>query len=602
MRTRRSADARCANGGICCCRRCRRCRRASAGSARARSTTSARGSTFRPPTRGASRRSTRCCRRRRVRARVLHVCDDIACRCKGAEELIARARGAVGPAGRRRAGAHVAAHPVSRLVRSRAGAHADRGRRAPVEHALGAVTVEDAVGALRAETVPARSAAGVPQQGEPGASPARRVGAVDPTSLDAYRARGGYRGAAAGASRSGRGRVIRELKTRTSWGAAARRSRPAEVGGGRRAARASALSHLQRRRVRARHVQGPRAARRRPVRDRRGDDDRRVRDRLRARLPLHSRRVPARRASDRQHAIEVARLHGFLGDEILGAGFQFDIEIRRGAGAYICGEETAIFNSIEGYRGEPRNKPPFPVERGLFGLPTVVNNVETLVNVLVVLRNGGAEFAQIGTEQSTGTKLFCLCGARRRPGVYEVPFGETLRELIELAGGVPDGHTLQAVLLGGAAGGVRRSRSSSTCRSRSRARARPRRRSAPGVMVAFDETVDMRDILLRIAAFFRDESCGQCVPCRVGTVRQEEALRADRRRARPAARSPRRSRCSTKSERACGTRRSAGSARRRTARSSRRSTSWACSKEERWPDPDRRAERTVTIDDRRHRR
>ena len=122
--------------------------------------------------------------------------------------------------------------------------------------------------------------------------------------------------------------------------------------------------------------------------------------------------------------------------DILGSGFAFDIELRRGAGAYICGEETALFESIEGKRGEPRNKPPFPVEVGLFGKPTVVNNVETLANVPLLLRMGGEAYAAIGTEGSTGPKLFCLSGHVARPGTYEVEFGATLRDLIELAGGV----------------------------------------------------------------------------------------------------------------------------------------------------------------------
>ena len=138
---------------------------------------------------------------------------------------------------------------------------------------------------------------------------------------------------------------------------------------------------------------------------------------------------------------------------MLGEGFAFDIEIRKGAGAYICGEETAIFNSIEGFRGEPRNKPPFPVVAGLFQKPTVINNVETLVNVLDVLAGGGPAYAATGTEASTGTKLFCVSGNVNVPGVYEVPFGTTLGELLDLAGGLPEGRSLQTVLLGGAAGG-----------------------------------------------------------------------------------------------------------------------------------------------------
>jgi NADH-quinone oxidoreductase subunit F len=151
-------------------------------------------------------------------------------------------------------------------------------------------------------------------------------------------------------------------------------------------------------------------------------------------------------------AIDRARARGLLGNDVMGQGLRFDIEIRKGGGAYICGEETAIFNSIEGFRGEPRNKPPFPVQAGLFGKPTLVNNVETLVNVLDIVLEGGPAYARIGTAQSTGPKLFCVCGRVERPGVYEVPFGASVRHLLDLAGGVAAGRSLQAILLGGAAG------------------------------------------------------------------------------------------------------------------------------------------------------
>ncbi len=213
-------------------------------------------------------------------------------------------------------------------------------------------------------------------------------------------------------------------------------------------------------------------------------------------------------------------------DEFQAAGLlesSCPIEIRRGAGAYICGEETALFNSIEGYRGEPRNKPPYPTEVGLFGRPTVVNNVETLANIPRILLMGGEEFARIGTERSSGPKLFCLSGHLARPGVYEAPFGITVRGLIELAGGVAGTGRLQAVLVGGAAGAF----------------LAPNELDAPftfegmraigatvgsAVVIPFDDSVDLGSILLRIAEFFRHESCGQCVPCRVGTVRQHELL------------------------------------------------------------------------------
>jgi NADH-quinone oxidoreductase subunit F len=204
---------------------------------------------------------------------------------------------------------------------------------------------------------------------------------------------------------------------------------------------------------------------------------------------------------------------------------ELDIEIRRGAGAYICGEETALFESIEGKRGEPRNKPPFPVEVGLFGRPTAINNVETLVNVLLIVgEEGGAQaFRAIGTEGSTGPKLFCVSGNVVRPGLYEVAFGTTLRELLDLAGGVTAGRSLKAVLLGGAAGVFVGPDALDTPLTFEGTRAIGATIGS-GVVMAFDETADMVGALRRIAQFFRDESCGQCVPCRVGTVRQEELL------------------------------------------------------------------------------
>jgi NADH-quinone oxidoreductase subunit F len=225
-----------------------------------------------------------------------------------------------------------------------------------------------------------------------------------------------------------------------------------------------------------------------------------------------------------QNAIDSAKRRGFLGENVMGEGFNFDIEIRRGAGAYICGEETALFNSIEGLRGEPRNKPPFPTQAGLFRRPTLVNNVETFANVLDIVQHGGPAYAAIGTQGSTGTKLFCLSGRVNEPGVYEVPFGATLRQLIDLAGGVPGERPIQAVLLGGAAGSFVTPDELDMPLTFEGTRAAGVSLGS-GVIMVFDDTVDMKDTLLRIAAFFRDESCGQCVPCRIGTVRQEEALR-----------------------------------------------------------------------------
>ncbi|MHB8469726.1 MAG: NADH-ubiquinone oxidoreductase-F iron-sulfur binding region domain-containing protein [Gaiellaceae bacterium] len=203
-----------------------------------------------------------------------------------------------------------------------------------------------------------------------------------------------------------------------------------------------------------------------------------------------------------EQAFAQARGAGLLGGE------GFDLELRIGAGAYVCGEETALFQSLEGYRGEPRNKPPFPVEVGLFGKPTVVNNVETLVNVPEVLNGDVRE-----------TRLFCVSGHVRRPGLYELPLGTPLRELLGLAGAEPP----QAVLLGGAAGSFLRPDQLDLPLSFDAAREAGVTLGS-GVVMVFGESADLVAAVLRIAAFFRDESCGQCVPCRVGTVRQEEAL------------------------------------------------------------------------------
>jgi NADH-quinone oxidoreductase subunit F len=186
-----------------------------------------------------------------------------------------------------------------------------------------------------------------------------------------------------------------------------------------------------------------------------------------------------------------------------------EIELRIGAGAYVCGEETALFQSIEGYRGEPRNKPPFPVEVGLYGKPTVVNNVETLLNVPEIVLGGDPR----------DTRLFCVSGNIARPGLYEIELGTPLSELLELAGAEP----AKAVLLGGAAGSFLRPDQLDLPLSFEGARAAGATLGS-GVVIVYGEQADLVDAVLRIAEFFRDESCGQCVPCRIGTVRQEEAL------------------------------------------------------------------------------
>ncbi|MGB5757731.1 MAG: NADH-ubiquinone oxidoreductase-F iron-sulfur binding region domain-containing protein, partial [Acidimicrobiales bacterium] len=222
-----------------------------------------------------------------------------------------------------------------------------------------------------------------------------------------------------------------------------------------------------------------------------------------------------------ENAIAKARDAGFLGRRIARSSFSFDVEVRRGAGAYICGEETALFNSLEGFRGEPRQKPPFPTTNGLFDRPTAVNNPETLINVLDIVLDGGAAYASIGTEGSTGSKLFCLSGNVARPGVYEVDFGATLAEVLELAGGVVG--ELATVLLGGAAGSFVGPDALDMPLTFEDARAAGVSLGS-GVIMAFNTDVDMAPVVTRVAEFFRNESCGQCVPCRIGTVRQHEIL------------------------------------------------------------------------------
>jgi NADH-quinone oxidoreductase subunit F len=220
-------------------------------------------------------------------------------------------------------------------------------------------------------------------------------------------------------------------------------------------------------------------------------------------------------------AIRAARDGGRLGENILGSGFSFDIEMRSGAGAYICGEETALFESIEGKRGFPRLKPPYPTTHGLFGKPTAINNVETLCAAAWILANGAEAYRAVGTSNSPGSKLFCLSGDVARPGVYEVPYGTPLGALLAMAGGVIG--ELQAVLLGGAAGAF----------------AGPDHLDLPmsfeglrtanlplgsGVVMAINNQRDMRQTLLSLAHFFAHESCGKCYPCQLGTQRQLEIL------------------------------------------------------------------------------
>ena len=217
-----------------------------------------------------------------------------------------------------------------------------------------------------------------------------------------------------------------------------------------------------------------------------------------------------------EKALDEARDAGYLGND-------FDIEIRVGAGAYICGEETALFESIEGKRGFPRIKPPFPTTHGVFGKPTVINNVESFCNVPLIISMGAEEYRKIGTEKSSGPKLFCVSGDVERTGVYEVPFGVTLRELLEMAGGVKDGKGLKSILFGGAAGAFATSDHLDVKMTFEDLRAAGLPLGS-GVVMVFDETRDMRQVLKSLGRFFAHESCGKCYPCQMGTQRQKEIL------------------------------------------------------------------------------
>ena len=223
-----------------------------------------------------------------------------------------------------------------------------------------------------------------------------------------------------------------------------------------------------------------------------------------------------RSAQRLQRAVDEAYGKGWLGKDIQGTGFDLDVVIHRGAGAYICGEETALLTSLEGGKGFPRLKPPFPAISGLFQCPTIVNNVETLSCVPLILRNGAENFASIGTEKQGGTRLFCVSGHVVRPGVYEEPVSITLRELIEKAGGVRDGNKLKAVIPGGISAKILTADEIDVGMDFDSLLAAGTMAGSGGVIV-MDETTCMIEALDSAAKFFADESCGQCSPCREGT-------------------------------------------------------------------------------------
>ena len=228
-------------------------------------------------------------------------------------------------------------------------------------------------------------------------------------------------------------------------------------------------------------------------------------------------------AAMKQAAVE-ARSQGYLGENILGTDFRFEVELRLGAGAYICGEETALFEAIEGKRGFPRSKPPFPTTHGLFGKPTAINNVETLCNLPYILQFGAEAYRSLGTQKSPGTKLFCVSGDVKQPGLYEAPFGISLRQLIfDLAGGIRNGQPMQAVLVGGAAGAFAAENELDVLLTfeDTQEAGLP---LGSGMVLVIDRSRDLRDVLVRLARFFAHESCGKCYPCQLGTQRQHEIL------------------------------------------------------------------------------
>jgi NADH-quinone oxidoreductase subunit F len=459
---------------------------------------------------------------------VVHVCDDLACQVNGAEQTCEQMERRFGTEGAS-AGSNGAGITWQR---SPCLGQCDRGSAAMIQHA-GADPARVALAPFGPDQVPSALSAAQPAaaagplvpQAEHDRSSLRllrRVGRVDPGSLDSYRAAGGYEMLRRAVMLGPQG-VIRELKDAKLLGR-----------GGAAFPTAVKWEAVATNPVRPHYVvcnadeSEPGTFKDRVLME---EDPFALLEAItimgyacgadqgylyiRGEYPLAESRL--------RHAIEQARARGFLGADVMGEGFAFDLEVRRGAGAYIAGEETALFNSIEGKRAEPRNKPPFPAQSGLFGKPTAINNVETLLCVPEILRIGGPAFASIGTEGSTGTRLFCLSGCVEHPGLYEFDFGATLRQVIQAAGGVRGGRPLRAVLLGGAAGAFVGPDALDTPLTFEAVRATGATLGS-GVVLVLDDTVDVTSLLRRIAQFFRDESCGQCVPCRVGTVRQEELL------------------------------------------------------------------------------
>lgn len=452
-------------------------------------------------------------------ATVLRVCTDLACAAAGASQLCVGIEARLGPdsgVGVERSACLGLCERAPAALAIKAGDPVRTAVSAPatVPAAVLAATSPDSA----PEEPPVTEA--VPQAGDPSLTLLRRVGVVDPSSPDDYRAHGGY-AALRRAFELGPAGVVREV---VDSGLVGRGGATFPVG----LSWQAVASRPDRPHYLVCHADEcePGAFKDRVVME--GDPYAVIEAMTVAAYAIGARtgylylRGTYPRALHRmQYAVDRAHSRGLLGDDILGRGHAFDIEIRRGAGAYVCHEETALFNSLEGHRGEPRAEPPPSAESGLFGGPTVVHDVETLLDVLPILAEGAPAYPAVDAGRSAGTKLFCVSGSVERPGVYELPFGATVGEVLARAG-VRQG--LRAVLLGGVAGGFLRPDELDTPLGFERAREAGGALGS-GVVMAFDDTVPLPRLLLRIGEFFRDESCGRCVPCRIGTVRQEEALR-----------------------------------------------------------------------------
>ena len=218
-----------------------------------------------------------------------------------------------------------------------------------------------------------------------------------------------------------------------------------------------------------------------------------------------------------EQALVEAREAGYLGKDILGTGFDFDIHVHLGAGAYICGEETALLESIEGKKGQPRFKPPFPANYGLYGCPTTINNTETLASVPMIMRQGGEWFRDLGVKNSGGTKLFSVSGHVENPGNFEVPMGIPFKELLEMAGGVWKGRKLKAVIPGGSSVPVVPAEIMLEANMDYDSLSGIGSAVGAGSVIVMDETTCMVSTLERLSYFYHEESCGQCTPCREGT-------------------------------------------------------------------------------------